>query len=457
VLTNDDTGHDWLRLCSCPLSNLTFFIHCNATTMPPDRSRAINPQGRQKSCSECAKAKRKCGLEQPRCARCSRQHLSCVYPPQPRLQAATPQLVNPQIATSDTNTEFNAADLPLEMPDMESADMAFDFDIPAMPTGSTVDVLDFDFSAGASSLDALANMINISLDPEDQMAIQRNYANMRKPFSAAHLSPFAKARVEYSIEQYRLAPKTMVAQNCTPWSHPMLYEEHMPRSLQDAHAACALYITKNDTNTEHVARYIASRAEELVTATLPTTQIDILARTQALILYQIMLVFGGDIRLYAQAEALLPYLEDMGNVLLPFAAELNDTIGPLPLYPSAAARSAWNSYIFRESVRRTALSIFHITVMCTLLSGQLKSCTHHIAMNNRVTLSAHLWQAKNAFDFAVAWNEKTHYVVKELDFTDVLKSAKPDDLDVFSNMMLVGLQGIDDMRGWYHTRGGTLC
>jgi hypothetical protein len=428
----------------------------NASTMPPDRSRSANPQGRQKSCSECAKAKRKCGLEQPHCARCARQHLSCVYPPQPRVQAAVPQTATPQAESPDLHTVFEAAEFAIEMSAMGSADLAFDFDIPAMPTGSTVDMLEFDFSAGASSLGALANMIDNSPNLEDQMAIQRNYTNVRKPFSAGHLSPFARDRVGYSIEQYKLAPRMMVEQNCTPWSHPMLYDEHMPRSIQDAHAACALSITKNGTNAEHVARYITSRAEELVTSNLPTTHIDLLARAQALILYQTMLVFGGDICLYAQAEALLPYLEDMGTVLLPLAAELNDTESQLPLYPSAAARSAWKSYIFRESARRTALSIFHITVMCTLLSGQLKSCAHHIAMNNRVTLSAHLWQAKNAFDFAVAWKEKNHFVIKELDFSDVLKNARPDDLDVWSNMMLVGLQGIDDMRGWYHTRGGIL-
>ena len=56
----------------------------------------------------------------------------------------------------------------------------------------------------------------------------------------------------------------------------------------------------------------------------------------------------------------------------------------------------------------------------------------------------------------MAWNDKNHFLVKELDFTEVLRVAQPDDLDVFANMMLVGLQGIDDVRGWYHTRGGAL-
>jgi hypothetical protein len=325
-----------------------------------------------------------------------------------------------------------------------------------MLTNSTVDIPDFDFCTAANPLDLLPDMFIVAPNQNDQMALQTSYTQMMKPFSSRHLSPFAKSRVGYSIDHVKLAPEMMVEHCCTPWAHPSLYEEHMPRSLQDAHAACALYVTRNDNNAEHVARYITSRAEELVNTALPTTPIDILARTQALMLYQIMLVFGGDIRLYAQAEALLPHLEDVGAILLPIAAEQTEPLGTLPLYPSTAARSAWKSYIFRESARRTALSAFHITVMCTLLSGQLKTCTHELSLKNRVTLSAHLWKATSAFDFAMAWNSKDHFVIKELDFTHVLRNAQPGDLDVFANMMLVGLQGIDDMRGWYHTRGGTL-
>ncbi|KAI2478168.1 hypothetical protein Ptr902_10363 [Pyrenophora tritici-repentis] len=339
---------------------------------------------------------------------------------------------------------------------LENTSLSFDFDMSA-PTTIAGDMLDFDFSTGASSLDALTEMFNLPADDHSQMAVHKIGGQARKPFSAAHLSSFAQARVAYSIEHFKSTPKMMVEQNCTPWAHPKLYEEYMPKSLQDAYASCALYIAKNDTNAAFVARYITSRTEELVTATiLSTSAIEILARTQALILYQTMLMFGGDIRFYAQAEALLPYLDDMGTLLLPIAAEQTDPVDNIPLYPGTATRSAWRSYIVRESARRTFLSTIHITVMCTLLNGQLKSCAHDTILNNRVTLSAHLWNAANAFDFAVAWNEKNHFLIKELDFTDVLQHGQPDDLDVFGNMLLVGIRGLDDMRGWYHTRGGTL-
>lgn len=420
--------------------------------MPPDRSRSANSQGRQKSCSECAKAKRKCGLEQPNCARCRKQHLSCVYPP-PRSQTATPYDDNPE---AHDDVDIDIADVSMDFQDVGSTTLPLDFDISTMPTASDADILNFDFSTGINSLGSLTTMLNTLPDEEDQMALRRTLYLVAKPYSPAHLAPFAKSRVEYSLEQLKLMPRMMVERNSTPWIHSKLYEENMPRSLQDAHAACALYITRNDVNVEHVTRFITSRVEELTMTAQPIALVELLARAHALMLYQMMLVFGGDIRFYGQAETLIPHLEETGNSLLAIAGQQTDVAGSIPIYPITAARAAWRSYVFRESVRRTVLSLFHFTAMCNLLHGQLKTCMHTLKYGNRVTLSAHLWNAQNPSEFAVAWNEKKHFLVKELDFTEVIRDAKPGDLDVFARMMMVGLQGIDDIRGWFYSRGGTL-
>ena len=72
-----------------------------------------------------------------------------------------------------------------------------------------------------------------------------------------------------------------------------------------------------------------------------------------------------------------------------------------------------------------------------------------------MTLSAHLWSAKNAFDFAVAWNERKHFLVHDLDFKEVLSDAQPDDVDDFAKTMLVGMLGFDDVKGWFYTKHGT--
>jgi hypothetical protein len=73
-----------------------------------------------------------------------------------------------------------------------------------------------------------------------------------------------------------------------------------------------------------------------------------------------------------------------------------------------------------------------------------------------VTLSAALWEAKSPLEFAIAWNEKNHYLVEELDFSEVLRSANANEVDVFGRMLMVGLMGVDDVRGWFHSKGGNL-
>ncbi|EUC47386.1 hypothetical protein COCMIDRAFT_24709 [Bipolaris oryzae ATCC 44560] len=419
--------------------------------MPADRTRGTNSQGRQRSCSECAKSKRKCGLEQPSCARCIRQRFSCIYPSQPHINATVPYSF-----TTDIDPTINQLNLPLDLTDLENINLDFNFDESAIVTTSNTDTLDFDFPANTTCITPFPAALQNSPHLENKIAIQKALTQARNYCLSINLSPYARARMGYFLEHMQLVPKIMVEQNCTPWMHPTLYDKNMPRCMQDAHATCALYITKNEINAERVTYHIRSRVEELIKETVPETPIEILARTQAIMLYQLMLVFGGDIHFRTQADALSSQLDDMGAMLLPIATEENEHVGALPLYPSTAAHSAWRSFVFRESARRTVLAAYQFTVMYTVLTGQIKTCSQDVALQSHITLSAHLWRATNAFDFAMSWNAKNHFVVKGLDFTNLLKEAQPDDLDVFGNILLISLQGIDDIRGWYHIRGGTL-
>jgi hypothetical protein len=187
--------------------------------MPPDRSRFSNPQGRQKSCSECAKAKRRCDLRQPHCIRCTRQKLTCVYPPRPN---ASCSIESPVPVSSAEG--IHQESLP---------PFIYDIDIPEF-TAAEVELLDFNFPATTNS--------NSSCDDPnldggliiDLPSPQPNPPSMRisSVFPMATLSPQADSRVGYSFEQMKLAPKMFVEKNATPWSHPVLYEDYMPKLLQ---------------------------------------------------------------------------------------------------------------------------------------------------------------------------------------------------------------------------------
>jgi hypothetical protein len=108
------------------------------------------------------------------------------------------------------------------------------------------------------------------------------------------LPDFSASRLNYGISELKMAPSRMVLENQTPWSHPLLYEDRMPSSMHAALAACSLYMAKNDANSKFVLRHIRLRARELLAGSHVGTPLDLLARAQALLLYQIIQVFDGD-------------------------------------------------------------------------------------------------------------------------------------------------------------------
>ncbi|KAL5379608.1 hypothetical protein DPSP01_008308 [Paraphaeosphaeria sporulosa] len=421
--------------------------------MPPDRVRTSNAQGRQKSCSECAKAKRRCDLQQPNCLRCTRQRLICTYPAQPHTSDSGKTTTEPDLEDASLIEElFNPT---LELP--------FDLDIPDVAAAPDLELLDSmpNQSVPLSSLEQGENTIRDFLGREVSEVPSRiaRYPSA-KSISNLLASELFESRVGYSMELWKRAPRMMVEEKCTPWSHPNLYEELMPRSMQDAFAACSLYISRTDVNAKFVLRHITDRAHELVEQPIPTMPAEVIAQAQAVLLYQVMLICNDDFRYYRQTQTLLPHLKELSSSLYFLVTEDptkdEDHAATLPLYPSSAARTAWLSFIFRESCRRTLLAVCHAVSICTLLAGDLVACNDSLSVGNRVTLSAALWEAKSPLEFAIAWNEKNHFLVKELDFSEVLRLANASDVDVFGRMLMVGLMGTDDVRGWLHSKGGKL-
>ena len=169
-------------------------------------------------------------------------------------------------------------------------------------------------------------------------------------------------------------------------------------------------------------------------------------------LYLIILTFSRDLCYFSQAKTVILHLESVGESIHAFLANEIDCSAPLSLYPSTAARSAWKSFIFRESARRTLLAMFHCITICRLHYGSPTGCGHHLMAGNRITFQRALWEADSAFDFAMAWNKKNHFLIEELDFDKFLKNGTASDVDVFGKMILTGLMGMDELKGWIHTR-----
>lgn len=217
-------------------------------------------------------------------------------------------------------------------------------------------------------------------------------------------------------------------------------------------------MSKNDINSPVLMSIFDSRINDLLSAPPPTTPLELLARTHALILYLIMRLFDGGIRTQPSAESLLALLEASALSLF------NCTYIPHPSQPYVLLpismepiMSFWESWVFQESARRTIMMVFYFVKIQHFLQGKpLSACDGKLGLEHAWYQSAHLWNAQSAFDFAVAWTENQHFIVYNADFTGLLQDAKPDDVDLFGKMLLVTKLGIDETKAWFYSRGGIL-
>lgn len=79
----------------------------------------------------------------------------------------------------------------------------------------------------------LFDPLDLSLVDENLELVPQTSALV--PPTAHELGMIAEAianRLQWSIEEIKKAPFTMVLENQTPWCHHLLYKTEMPRSIQ---------------------------------------------------------------------------------------------------------------------------------------------------------------------------------------------------------------------------------
>ncbi|KAF9885989.1 hypothetical protein FE257_012167 [Aspergillus nanangensis] len=390
---------------------------------------------RRKSCEACKSAKRRCDLALPACLRCARRNIPCIYPGrQP-------------VRWNEMNMDFISTP---SQPYTPSQD-AIDFALPDLPDVGPLPLADSHLSL--NDFDPISQFTYLGASTDIPLDIVKSRTRTLRPVSAI----IAK-RLQFAVDLLNEAPKMMVLENKTPWCHQQLYKGGMPKTMQDAYACCALYIAKNEINAPVILASFESRIQELLSSPVSTSPIETLSHTQALVLYQIMRLFDGDIRARASAESLMPVLEQsavslIGQIEFPDITFANSEL-PATIHP---VMESWDSWVFQESARRTVLFSFYLIQIYKFFQGEeALQCDGRLGLIHSWYLSAHLWNAQSAFDFAVAWAEKEHFVVVNADFSGALRNAQPDDVDLFGKMLLVTVLGVDEVRAWFHSRGAIL-
>lgn len=225
----------------------------------------------------------------------------------------------------------------------------------------------------------------------------------------------------------------------------------------DAHASCALYMAKNRVNAPVILRSIEAKVQDLLASPLPQTPRDGLAHTQALLLYQIIRLFDGDITARAAAERTIPSLEASAISLLGHIDF--DIVYPasLPLFPVSTTKRFWQDWIFQESSRRTLLLTFYLLQAYRFLSGHKGlQCDGRLGLCHFWTFSAHLWGAESAVAFARLWDSKKNIIVSNGKFDEVLSKVDADDVDLFGKIFVSSALGKDEAEGWFASKGGKL-
>lgn len=433
-----------------------------------------NPPPRRKSCAACGKAKRRCDNRQPVCVRCTQRKIDCIYAPavlsgRDRHLATPPGPGAPQSPTEASPSPFpvpGVIDEPTALWDDELFPSApphiANQDQPPI-SDVNIDLSDFILGNGTAAVDEVLAATPSATESPDLIfsppaPLMLFLFGKRNP---SVTSSIIASRLQYAIDSLRDAPTRMVLEAQTPWCHPHLYKDYMPRSMRDAHACCALYHSKNAANAPTVLRSIESHVDDLLAASEPASPLEALARVQALLLYQVILIFDGDIQLRASAAKTTPALDAAAVALMAqlgvdelYYAKTDPVPETLPLYPLTKARTFWESWVFTESARRTFMTACMFLQLYRLLSGGTPLfCNSRLHFHHSLTVSGHLWDAGDAFEFAVAWRDKRHWVVREDEFLQIVRDAEADDIDAFGRILFTVLLGIDEAKAWFASKG----
>ncbi|PNP85434.1 hypothetical protein FNYG_01263 [Fusarium nygamai] len=401
-----------------------------------------DPPARRKSCQACKKARRRCDLARPTCQRCAQRNIHCHYPYAPPVrESESASCLQPVIPVSEIESPLTPSYLGM-------------LDSILEPTNDFTDQL------FQGSLDC---------DPSDWSTPRlsttaQNALNRSQLITIPQVTRAITSRLQYAMDAILKGPSQMVSENQTPWCHSHLYDEGMPKSMQHAVSSAALHAAKNHLNARVVSDNVESRVQELLASPPPAISMDTLAYAQALLIYQILRLLDNDARTYAIYEATMPHLEEASNALIPHIAidEAPEASDLIPLFPASAAQAFWTNWIFQESAKRTLGMINFFMLTYYFMKGESGNrCgqNKNIAVNRSVTMSAHLWNAQDAVDFALAWRNEKHFVinVSAPNFLEaIIQDAQKDDIDAFGKICLTSLMGLTEAKGWLAMKGITL-
>ncbi|OTB07605.1 hypothetical protein M426DRAFT_19937 [Hypoxylon sp. CI-4A] len=336
-----------------------------------------------------------------------------------------------------------------------SPDMAFQID-------NTFDAI-FDMAGNVFSEthDFLRRDIDIESAATSKTLSMQSYSKMSSmcddyaPWQLADPS----TKVAYALKAFKSFHATFAQHSSTMYLHRHVYMSDTPRCILQAFSTSVLYTNQTEAIRGLVLKVLHENATDLVQSARGTscTPRERLARVHALIIYQSIRMFDGDVTLGQQAENDLPILEDWTSEL----EKLRDNLEEYTELDAAEIRNkppdSWERWLFAESVRRTYIIAIALKTFWALLRGYREPPDlGNWQFIHRWTLSRHLWAATNPLDFYKAWKEKPMWIVSATCCDQFLQTGRGDDADDFSLVFLTMSFGVNEMKMFCHETSGRL-
>ncbi|KAI0842847.1 hypothetical protein F5Y06DRAFT_256256 [Hypoxylon sp. FL0890] len=425
---------------------------------------------RQKNCNACVKSKRRCDKQFPLCGNCTKKGSLCIYGGQVEMQPCSSN-------SADAPASF---DLAASTPAMSYGDdlmlndgefsTAFDTNISHQSRtfetdgtlGSLLDSMaENGFGDTPQQPDFLRSDTPTAHTPESKALSRQDYSKVTDicddyaPWQLADPS----TRIAYAMSVFKNFHITFARDNSTIYMHRHLYEGDTPRWILQAFSVCVIYANQTQATRGLLLKALHENVNDLKETANGTalTPREKLARVHALIAYQTIRMFDGDISLGQQVDDDMPLLEAWNGELGIIRDNLEEPTRLNTTELRNKPPESWERWLFAESVRRTYMIGASLKIFWDLLKGR-KEATElgNFQFINRWTLSRHLWTATNSFDFFRAWKEKPMWIISAFYFDEFLRTGRGEDVDDFALVFLTLSFGVSEMKTFCYETSGRL-
>jgi hypothetical protein len=192
-------------------------------------------------------------------------------------------------------------------------------------------------------------------------------------------------QLDFCILQFKDIILQLVHQNRSPFIHHNSYLDRPPVAYQDLLGTSAMYCQKTPQNQSITFSMLDSRISSLIGSSKSSmwSTKDYLLGVQAMIIYQIIRLFDGDIRQRANAEAQFGILET-------WTSQLHSTSHTY--YNESDTESPYQRWIFIESARRTVTMSFMVQAIYSILKDGFCTSVPQMTMLP-VSVNGALWAA----------------------------------------------------------------